>query len=216
VALHAPFSHFPICTFIQWQGEPGQLLVNSRVIHFATVFFGSSIVVLCLTASAKFYSATGSVRVLSLPDPLLHVNNRTLMILAGLAEASIACHLIRSLSPKRHGSGAVALLWLSSNLLAYRLGRFMLGVNMCPCLGSLTEKLGVDPNLINRVLGALALFWFMGSLLILRCLRPRIAPSYSSPVVALPGERASIAGTVAGQQFVTCADAAKDQDSDYH
>jgi hypothetical protein len=151
-----------------------------------TVFLMTSAMVLCITALAKFYSVTGTAQILQHSDPLLHVNNRTLMILAGLLEVGVASYLFRSCRIEKHFKGAAALLWLSGNFLAYRLGRYVLGVKLCPCLGALTEKLPISPDLVDRLLGALVVFWFVGSFFILRTTAAPAAPLASGPDGVLP------------------------------
>jgi len=127
--------------------------------------------VLFLTALAKLYGATGNAKVFLVGDPLIHINNRVLMILLGIVETCVACCLMRAYWPERHFRAASVLLWLSSNFLAYRLGRFVLGVKVCPCLGTLSEKLPLDATMTTALLGTLALMWFLGSFVIVRATR---------------------------------------------
>ena len=65
--------------------------MTARIIR---LFVVSVATVLVLTAAAKLYSATGTARILSLADPLLHVNNRALLLVLGLVEAAIGAYLL--------------------------------------------------------------------------------------------------------------------------
>ena len=60
------------------------------------VFYCSTAVILILTASAKLVSATGTARALALPDPLLTLTNREVLVLAGSIELLLAGYLFFS------------------------------------------------------------------------------------------------------------------------
>jgi hypothetical protein len=131
------------------------------------LFLVSVATVLFLTAAAKLYSATGTARILSLADPLLHVNNRALLITVGLLEAAIAVYLLFARNERRHLRDATVVLWLSSNFIAYRLSIHFMGVSVCPCLGTLGSKLPLTTGFISNLLGAFVLYCFVGSVWIL-------------------------------------------------
>src|SRR5574341_213777 len=123
--------------------------MNSRSASFAKWFLGLCGALLWVTALAKLYGAMGTARMLLVRDPLLFVNHRVLLVLVGLVEAGIAFYLAGAWKPERYWRDAAALLWLSSNFFAYRLGRFILGVKVCPCLGMLSGKLPLSPEFVD-------------------------------------------------------------------
>jgi hypothetical protein len=130
-------------------------------------FLVSVATVLLLTAAAKLYSATGTARILSLADPLLHVNNRLLLIALGLVETAVAAYLLVVRGEQRQLRAAIVVLWLSSNFIAYRLGIHFMGVSTCPFLGMLDSKLPMTAGFISNLLGAFVLYWFIGSAFVL-------------------------------------------------
>lgn len=128
------------------------------------MFFYSAAVILFLAAAAKLYSATGTARILTGSDPLLHLNNRTLMTGLGLFEAGIALYLMLG---RDHLLRAGVIFWLSSNFIMYRFWADLLAVKICPCLGTLTSNLPVSKARMDQLLGAIVLYWFLGSAFIL-------------------------------------------------
>jgi hypothetical protein len=64
-----------------------ELTMTHRTIR---LFLVSVATVLFLTAAAKLYSATETVRLLATTNPFLYLTNRAIMIAAGPAEAAIA------------------------------------------------------------------------------------------------------------------------------
>ena len=131
------------------------------------LFLVSVATVLFLTAAAKLYSATGTARILSLADPLLHVNNRILLAALGLVETAVAAYLLLVRGEASQLRAVTVVSWLSSNFIVYRLGIHFMGVNTCPCLGMLGSKLPLTPGFVSNLLGAFVLYWFIGSACIL-------------------------------------------------
>jgi hypothetical protein len=125
-----------------------------------TIFVRSTAVFLVLTAFAKLYSVTGSVRILTATDPLLHLANRELMIGAGLLELGIAVYLLvgRTVAAQMH-----LIFWLSANFVLYRFGIHWIGYHACPCLGTLGAKLPFSQDTINQILHGMVWYWFLGS-----------------------------------------------------
>ncbi len=100
------------------QMAPLSSVTNRLVRPFLLSVAGS----LVLTALAKSYSATGTARILSLEDPLLHVNNRLLLVGLGLLELAIAACLFFARGERAQFRGTMAVLWLAGNFVAYRAG----------------------------------------------------------------------------------------------
>ena len=132
--------------------------------RFSKLFYSSAGVLLLLTAAAKLYSVTGHARLLCLNDSFTHIPHRELMVAAAVAEVAVASLLLfgrRPLMP------ALALLWLSGNFILYRIGSAAMGVEYCPCLGTLGQKLPISQPVLDRVLTVLVLYWFFGSVYLL-------------------------------------------------
>ena len=90
--------------------------------------------VLLATAAAKLASAHGQARILSLPDPVLGIEHRYLLIGVGLIELSIGSYLIAGQSGE---TKSWVLLWIAAVFGSYRLVRWSLNIpEPCPCLGS--------------------------------------------------------------------------------
>lgn len=130
------------------------------------LFIYSTAALLLLTAAAKLYSATGSVRILTATDPLLHLSYRPIMVAVGLLEAGIAGYLLK-------GHNVLAqtwlIFWLSSNFILYRFGNAFLHVKLCPCLGTLADTLPVTKGQVDGFLMATVLYLFFGSSYFLLC-----------------------------------------------
>lgn len=124
------------------------------------IFFRIAAALLMVTAMAKLYSAGGSARVLQVQDQFIHLGYRPVMIVVALIEIVVATFLLRSRSDLWR---SLVLLWLSSNFMGYRLGSYLLGVHLCPCLGHLTDRLPLPPGLADIALTVLVLWWFAGS-----------------------------------------------------
>jgi hypothetical protein len=134
------------------------------------LFFRSAALLLLVTAAAKAYSAlTGTAKILAMQDAFLHINNWLLMCSVAMLEAGLALYLWRGRSD---GLRAAALLWLSSDFMLYRFVNYLLDVKYCPCLGTLAQKLPLKPDQVDLLLTALVLYWFIGSLHIVRRSRP--------------------------------------------
>jgi hypothetical protein len=131
------------------------------------LFFVSVATLLIVAGTAKLYSATGTAKVLSRTDPILGVNNRALMVALGVLEIGIAGYLLARRDRASDCQRAIAVLWLSGNFIAYRVAMDLAGATVCPCLGTLTSKLPLTHEFINQLLGAIVLYWFLGSALIL-------------------------------------------------
>ena len=138
--------------------------MKSRITN---LFFVSVATLLLLTGAAKLYSATGTAKVLSQTDPILRVNNRALMVALGVLEIGLAAYLLARRDRASDSQRAIAVLWLSGNFIVYRVAMDLAGVTVCPCLGTLTSKLPLTREFVDHLLGAMVLYCFLGSALIL-------------------------------------------------
>ncbi len=136
------------------------------------VFYGSAAVILIVTASAKLVSATGKARALALPDPMLMLTHREVLVLAGSIELLLAGYLLFG---RRSWLKAPLVAWLATNFLIYRLGLWWMGVHKpCGCLGTITDALSIPPTTVDLLMkivlayllaasyGLLLLEWWRG------------------------------------------------------
>lgn len=129
-----------------------------------SAFLYSSACILIVTAIAKLYTGTSSVKMLTAPDPLLHVNYRWLMLGAGVCELVVAAVLLLS---RKDRLKYLSLFWLSLNFALYHIGYFLLGLpqKLCPCLGHLTDALHLKAEQVEPVLQGIVAYLLAGSLL---------------------------------------------------
>jgi len=109
-----------------------------------------SCLLLLLTGAAKIFSAVaGESGILDTVDPVFGIAFTKLMLLAGVLEImiSIVCLKIVSLRKK-----LFVLAWFSVLLFLYRIDLWSLHFDAhCPCLGNLTDALGIPANVVDSV-----------------------------------------------------------------
>jgi hypothetical protein len=126
-----------------------------------TWFLKTGAVVLTVTGLAKVFAATGPARALDVPDPILGLSFRHLLLLVGLAELFIA--FFCTFTDKRSLSVA-AIAWLSTNFLLYRLGLWWMGWHKpCGCLGNLTDALRISPETADLIAKVILVYLILGS-----------------------------------------------------
>ncbi len=132
--------------------------------RFFKIFLYSTAVLLLLTAAAKVYSATGTARILTATDPLVHLAYGRIMVAVGAVEAAVAAYLLI-------GSNAPAkiwlVLWLGSNFMMYRLANDLLHIKLCPCLGTIGGALPLSRGQLDFLLTILVLYLLFGSTFVL-------------------------------------------------
>lgn len=129
--------------------------------RFVPFFLYSAAIILCLTAMAKLVSAGGSARILSLPDPILGLPNRTVLIGVGAIELILAAVILFS---KNSGIKPYLIAWFASNLVIYRLGLWWGNVAApCSCLGTITDALPFSPKTIEWVMKFILAYLLAGS-----------------------------------------------------
>ena len=122
---------------------------------------------MALTGVAKAVSASGSARALDAADPLIGISFRQLLLLVGLAELLIAFFCL--FSDKRRGS-LLAVAWISTNFLVYRLGLWFIGWHHpCGCMGSLAGVLHLSDRAADNIMKGVLAYLLVGSYAILFC-----------------------------------------------
>ena len=117
--------------------------------------------ILLCTSLGKICSAGGAAPILDLPEDLLPLSNRQVLLLVGTIEMGIYFLILLAADP---GLKLVALAWLGSNFLLYRIAVKTLNLGtICPCMGSLTSMLPVRPAIIDEILSVAAFYIFVGS-----------------------------------------------------
>jgi hypothetical protein len=127
----------------------------------ASAFLKSAGVVLALTGLGKAFSAIGSARALDTPDPLTGLPFRQLLLLVGLAELVLSFFCL--FRDQRRFS-MLAVGWISTSFLAYRLGLWFIGWHRpCGCMGSLTDMLHLSPNGADNIMKGVLAYLLIGS-----------------------------------------------------
>ena len=138
---------------------------------------------MALTGLGKALSAIGPARALDAPDPLFGIPFRQLLLLVGLAELLIAFFCLFT---DRRRLSLLAVAWISTNFLVYRLGLWFIGWHRpCGCMGSLSAMLHLSPRAADNIMKAVLAYLLVGSYLLL-FLRWRAARR--GPVVAKSDE----------------------------
>lgn len=128
-------------------------------------FFQSCGLILTFTAWAKFYSASGSARILGLPDALFGVPYHTLLLTSGVLECGIVAFLLLS---EDNISKCACVCWLALNFTLYRVGTFWVHPGTpCPCLGNISGKLGLKPQTANWLLEIVVVYMLAGGVFFL-------------------------------------------------
>jgi hypothetical protein len=136
----------------------------SKLMKALDTFRVSVLTLLVVTAAAKSWSVFGESTLLREVDPLFGLSFRTLMVVAATLEIGVAA--ICLLRPAVDGLLAVA--WLSTAFLAYRVGLWWIGWKKpCNCLGNLTDALNISPQVADNVMKGLLAFMLIGSVSLL-------------------------------------------------
>ena len=108
--------------------------------------------ILLLLSSAKWISAFGTARLLTVNDPILPVFSvKSVVIIAASLELVVGVFVLSSFGLEKR---LASLVMLGFAFAGYRISLLVFGVgDPCPCLGSLTEWL----HLSNRAASGLSL-----------------------------------------------------------
>jgi hypothetical protein len=124
-------------------------------------FQKSAGIALLLVGLAKAFSAIGPARALDTADPLIGVSFRQLLLLVGLAELLIAFFCLFT---DRRRFSLLAVAWISTNFLVYRLGLWFIGWHRpCGCMGSLSDMLHLSPHAADNIMKGVLAFLLVGS-----------------------------------------------------
>lgn len=117
--------------------------------RFREYFFYSVAVLLFVAGTLKLFAALGSAWLLGQPDPVLHMSNRSALLLTGGLELSLSAYLLMA----QNGSWKPMLtVWLLVLVLGHRFGLLWLsGPHLFSCLGNLTDWFPVAPRIMDRV-----------------------------------------------------------------
>ena len=116
---------------------------------------------LAATGAAKAFSAIGPARALDATDPLIAIPFRQLLLLVGLGELLIAFFCLFT---DRRRCSLLAVTWISTNFLVYRLGLWFIGWHRpCGCMGNLTDLLHISPQLADNIMKVVLAYLLAGS-----------------------------------------------------
>lgn len=150
------------------------------------LFLYSAGMIFLIVAVAKIISGAGGSRILALPDPIVQIPYRYLLLLAGLLELVVALVCLRG---KDLILKAWAVAWIASIVGIYRLGLLSIHyVTPCSCLGTFTASLNVKPETADLTMKAILIYLLLGSYTTLLWLwRQRRAPlSRSLAITQIP------------------------------
>jgi hypothetical protein len=120
---------------------------------------------LATTGVAKTLSAVGSARALDVSDPLFGIRFGQLLLLVGQAELLIAFFCL--FTNKRQFS-LLAVGWISTNFLVYRLGLWFIGWHHpCGCMGNLAGILHLSDRAADNIMKGVLAYLLIGSYLLL-------------------------------------------------
>lgn len=142
--------------------------------------------ILAVTSLAKLISVIGEARVLSRPDPVFwFLTFRQVFFLTGAWEMVVAWVLFftRLSAPAK----PTAVLWISATFLIYRLGLWATGYKgECPCLGHVSDWMGVAPGIVDRGMKLILAYLLLGSVAFLVGRRNRLGALVCSEVKTHP------------------------------
>jgi hypothetical protein len=134
---------------------------------------------LAATGSAKLISFTEHTNNLLTTDPIMQMQFRHLFFIMGIIELVVA---ILCLTRMRSNLSLIAIAWLSTCLLVYRLSMHWVGWRSpCPCLGNFVDLLHIPPKLADLLMVIVVMYLLIGSYAcLLKRWRIRISSSLSS------------------------------------
>jgi hypothetical protein len=137
-------------------------LAGSRVQRPFAVTAG---MVFAAVGVAKAFSAIGAARALDVADPLIGIPFRQLLLFVGLLELLIAFFCLFT---DRRRLSLLAVGWMSTNFLVYRLGLWFIGWHKpCGCMGSLSDMLHLSPRVADNIMKGVLGYLLVGSYLLL-------------------------------------------------
>jgi hypothetical protein len=130
-------------------------------ILFCNYFVRSAGFVFLLTGFAKLWSAFGAAGILAIPDQVLGVQYRPLLVMAGLLELGIAYVCIFT---GKHNLSLALTAWIATEFLLYRIGLLLLAnPHPCRCLGDVTDALHISPVVADNLMKGVLTYLLVGS-----------------------------------------------------
>jgi hypothetical protein len=132
-------------------------------------YFNSVAAILLVTAVAKLGSAFGHARILDAEEPVFGLGFRHVFIGAAVLEILVA--FVCAFAPSVRAR-AMVLAWVGASFVIYRVAIYFIGYQKpCPCLGTLTEAIGLSPTVADTTLKVLLVYFIGGSSWVLLQLR---------------------------------------------
>jgi hypothetical protein len=132
---------------------------------FGAFYFGSSALVLAITAGAKLFASFLQTPILHERDALLGWETRQVLWFTASYESLVVAILLHSAS-LRTRAGLLAVT--GGQFLLYRVFKAVLGDRSpCPCLGSVPRSLGVPDAFADWILILIACYFLCGAVLML-------------------------------------------------
>lgn len=124
-------------------------------------FIRSAAMILLITGIAKVWTALGSVKLLTVADPIVGISFKHLMLAVGAVEIAIALACFFS---KRQMLALGLVAWISTSFVVYRLGLWWMGwKSPCGCLGNLTDALHISPQTADNLMKVVLAYLLIGS-----------------------------------------------------
>lgn len=120
---------------------------------------------LAVTAAAKLYSSFPASPVLLSREPVFMLPLRSLFIVSGILELAIALYCIWSRS---NFNRALLIVCISTTFVLYRAALLSFGyTGPCPCLGTVTDSIGISPEKADYFLLSMLITMLIGGSVIL-------------------------------------------------
>jgi hypothetical protein len=117
--------------------------------------------ILQAAALIRFLIAAGDVQALSLPEPVLGIPIRFVVLAVGGFELIVA---FICLFGKRAGLQIGWLAWLATNFVVYRIGLFLMHIHpQATCIGSLTDPLYLSRGVTGYLMEFIPFYLVLGS-----------------------------------------------------
>lgn len=126
------------------------------------IFRYSAAALLVTSAVGKFIATGSDVAIFDLRDPLFHLPFRYLLWLAASLELIVVFVCLSS--KLRNLTQAIAIAWLGTDLLLYRIGLWLIDYQRpCSCMGSLAEGLHISSNTADGIMKTVLAYLLIGS-----------------------------------------------------
>jgi hypothetical protein len=124
-------------------------------------FLSVSVLCLLITGIAKVLSSFGTAKALLAADPFFGISFKQMFLTVGVLEIVICAIVIFA---KSRTLALSLIAWLSSNFLIYRVALYWTGWKKpCSCMGSLSQELGLAPEIADLILKDVLAFMLVGS-----------------------------------------------------